>query len=724
MIGTRLPGSGSCAAFWLATWIPLVSCSISPAQEPVSFSNQVMAVLGKAGCNAGTCHGHASGKNGFKLSLRGYNPALDLQALTRDHAGRRVNLLEPEASLILLKPAGALSHGGGQRFAPDSKAYTLLERWLAEGARGDTAEAPAVERIEVLPDYHIVPQPGLAQQLAVTAHFSNGQSRDVTEWAIYELPSEDYAEVSAEGLVTTKAPGEAAVLVRFLGRMAISRIVVIQDKPDFAWRDPPVHNFIDGHVDAKLKTIQVLPSELSSDAEFLRRVSFDTIGLPPTPGEVRAFLADARPDKRARKIDELLDRPEFADQWALYWMDLLRTDESGSVMGRKGVWALGRWLRQAFDRNVPYDQFVRAFLTARGSQFKNPPAAFSRIARQPQLKAEGIAQLFLGVRIECAQCHDHPFDRWTQSDYNELARFFYQVRQKDGPDYYDEAQIYLEPERDPSVGLRFLDGSQTQWPGDRDRREALAEWMFGPARHWTARALVNRVWGRLFGRGIVEPVDDLRFSNPPVNEPLWNALADDFISQQYDFQHLVRTILNSRTYQASSAPNATNGSDRINFSHARLRRLTAEQLLDALSQATGVPEAFSGVPPGYRAAQIATVGTGSYFAKVFGRPLRRGTCTCERTNEPSLPQTLHLLNGTSVISRLEADEGTLRRLLASNLSDEQLVEELYLHVLSRLPNAKDRERSLEYLAASADRAQGAEDLLWALINSRQFVFNY
>lgn len=614
-----------------------------------------------------------------------------------------------------------MTHGGGRRFKIGSLPYSILRGWLEEGTRSDIGQAPRLKRIEVIPNDATVPQPGLAQQLAVRAHFADGA---VTGQAIYELTNDGVVEVDAKGLVTTQAEGEGAVLVRFLGKMALSRLLVIRHKRDFAWDNPPANNFIDKHVFAKLKAIQVNPSELSSDAHFLRRVCLDTIGLPPTVAEVRAFLADSRSDKRTRKIDELLDRPEFADGWALYWMDLLRANESGSVMGRKGVWMLRRWLRQAFDRNMPYDQFVRAFLTAQGSQFQNPPVAFYRVARKPQLKAEGVAQLFLGVRIECAQCHDHPFDRWTQQDYNSMVNFFVQLDKKDGPDYYDEFQLFLRPERHITVSLRLLDGSAVGMPGHRDRREVLLDWMLGPQRRWLARALVNRVWCKLLGRGIVEPVDDLRFSNPPVNQTLWNALADDFIAHKYDFKHLLRTILNSRTYQLSFKPNATNSADRMNFSHARLRRLSAEQLLDSLSQVTGVEELFHGLPPGMRAVEIATVGAGSHFLKLFGRPKRTTTCTCERASEPSLPQILHLLNGSGVKNRLSAKGGAVRKLLAADSSDSKLVEGLYLAVLSRFPSQRERQRATRYLRKSKDHAAGVEDLMWALINSHEFLFNH
>lgn len=702
---------------------------------PVSFVNEVMAVLGKAGCNAGACHGNASGKGGFKLSLRGYNPGADLEALTRDQLGRRINLLAAESSLVLQKPAGLVEHGGGQRFGASSESYRLLLQWLQEGAQGDHNRAPRLEKIEVFPEERILPRPGLTQQLSVRAHFAGGLIRDVTRQAIYDLTTQGIVEVDGRGLVVAREAGEAPVLVRFLGKKALSRISVIQARPDFAWSNPAPHNFIDTHVFAKLKLVQTLPSELSSDTEFLRRVGFDTVGLPPTPAEVRAFLADRRPDKRNRKIAELLDRPEFADVWALHWLDLLRADETPGVMYPKGVWALSRWLRKAVEDNMPYDQFVRAFLTARGSQLANPPAALSHVFRQPNEKAEAVAQIFLGTRLECAQCHDHPFDRWTQGDYNSLATFFYQLARKDGQDYYAEGQVYLEPEKNKMVHLRFLDGSAVNWPpadrlasdkgdGVRDRRIALADWMLGPAKHWTARVLVNRVWGKLLGRGIVEPVDDFRFSNPPVNEPLLDALAEDFIAHGYDFKRLVGTILHSRTYQTSSRPNATNGPDQTYFSRAVLRRLTAEQLLDGLAQATGIEEEFRGLPAGLRAAQVPTIQTGSYFLKAFGRPPRKSVCACERSQTPTLPQILHLMNGTTMMKRLRAEGGTLDRLLKEKRGDNHLIEDLYLHTLSRPPQPAELARARAYLTEADDRAQAAEDLFWALLNSRQFLFNH
>lgn len=697
--------------------------------KPVSFTNDVMAVLGKSGCNAGACHGHHSGKGSFKLSLRGYNPAADHRALI-DPEHDRVDLDNPEQSKMLLKPTLQNAHRGGKRFALESDFYKTLRQWVGEGARADLGTAVALKRIEVLPDFRIMPRPELAQALIVRAHFADGSVRDVTDQAIYELSNEGIVEVSPEGLVTGKREGEAAVLVRFLGQMGLSRFLVIRHKPDFAWSEPPSHNFIDRHVHAKLRTIQVLPSALASDTEFLRRVSFDTVGLPPSAAEVRAFLSDTRPDRRARKIDELLDREEFGDVWAAYWLELSGTTESGASARFKGMWTLSFWLRDLINRNLPYDHMVRALVAGKGSSLENPALTFS--ANQLP-RVEVIPQLFLGSRLECAQCHDHPFDVWKQADYNSLREFFTNLGEKEGPhdSYGREIRRFVPPERflpwekGKTVTLRLPDGSQAVIPVQRDRREALADWLFGPARQRAARALVNRVWGRLCGRGIVDPVDDMRFSNPAVNEPLLEALAEDFLAHRYDFKHLVRTILSSRTYQLSSIPNATNAREHMSFSHARLRRLPAEQLLDAINQATGATESFRIGPPGMRAAQMPYEIAGSRFLTTFGRPEQRmSPCECIRSHEATLPQVLHLLNGATVSQKLSAADGTLHRLLAAGHSDVRLVEEVYLTVLSRPPSGRESRLGQEYLRDAEKRAQGAEDLMWALLTSQEFLFNH
>lgn len=695
----------------------------------VSFTNDVMAVLGKAGCNAGACHGHNSGKGGFKLSLRGSSPASDHQAIVRGLMGRRIDPLDPDASLLLLKPSGQVQHGGGKRFGPQSEFYGLVRRWIAGGAISDVGRATKLERIEVVPDARQL-TPMETQQLSVRAYFSDGSVHDVTDRAAYELSSEGSLEVSLDGQVTARREGEAAVLVRYLGQMGLSQFLVIRPKPDFVWTAPPAQNFIDRRVYDKLRAIQVLPSELSSDSEFLRRVSFDTTGLPPTPDEVRAFLADTTSDKRLRKIDELLKREEFGDLWAAYWLELSGTHEGGDSARFKGMWTLSLWLSDVINRNLPYDQFVRAVVAGKGSSLENPAITFglNRLA-----KAEIVPQLFLGVRLECAQCHDHPFDVWKQADYRALGEFFNALASKEGPhdSYGAEGRRFVAPEkflpweRDKTVQLRLLDGSTLDVAASQDRREALVDWMFGAAAEKTARALVNRTWGKLFGRGIVEPVDDMRFSNPPVNEPLLAALAKEFVDHQYDFKHLVRTILNSRTYQLSSVPNATNTGELTNFSHAMVRRLSAEQLLDAIVQATGAEEAFRVGSPGLRAVQIPYENTGSRFLAMFGRPTeRKNACVCIRSQETTLPQVLHLLNGDTAASKLRAEGSTLNRLLETTPSMDRLIEGMYLTVLSRLPTDDERTTCKLYASTSENRDDAAEDIMWSLISSQEFLFNH
>lgn len=707
-----------------------VSVGDLAASPPVSFRSEVMAILGKAGCNAGACHGHNSGRGGFKLSLRGYDPEADLWALTRDRAGRRLDLLSPERSLMLLKPAGVIAHGGERRFRPDSPSYSVLRQWIREGARSDVGGPLRVERIEVHPEFRLIPQVDLSQQIAVHAHFADGTIRDVTDQAIYELSAEGVVEVRPDGLVTGKREGEAAVLVRFLGKMALSRFLITRHRADFAWTEPPANNFIDRHVWDKLKAIEVTPSELCTDAEFLRRAAIDVTGLPPDPAEVRSFLADSSADKRMRKIDELLDRDAFGDFWTMRWLEISGTGEGGDSAGHKNLSTFSFWLRNALNRNVPYDQIAKVLIAGNGSSLQNPEVTYT-FNRLP--KAEILPQIFLGVRLECAQCHDHPFDVWKQSDYQSLQAFFIDLANKEGAgdpggrewSNFVPPEKFLPWELGKTVSLRLLDGSTVASPVQRNRREVLADWIFGPAKKQAARALVNRVWGKLLGRGIVEPVDDMRFSNPPVNAPLLEALADDFLAHNYDLKHLLRTILSSRTYQLSSAPNANNAQEEMNFSHARLRRLSAEQLFDAIAQVTGVSEELRTVPNGFRAVQILGEYSGSRFLSMFGRPsLRMSACECIRSQEVTLPQVLHLLNGDTIGAKLRAKGSTLERLLANNPSDDQIVEELYLQVLSRLPSDRERELSLAYLRDAEDHSQGAEDLMWSLLTGQEFVFQH
>jgi hypothetical protein len=713
----------------IVLWLLAPVAMSAPEPRPVSFTNDVMAVLGKAGCNAGACHGHNSGKAGFKLSLRGYDRRADHSALIDPDSGR-VDLKDVSESLILQMPTAQLDHGGGKRFEVGSQSYRLLRDWIRQGARSDVETATKLSRIVVRPSSFEHRAIGQTQSLRVTAVFADGTQRDVTRLAIYELASEGVVEVDAGGRVTSRRPGESGVLVRFLGKKALSRALVIRTRAGFAWSDPPQHNFIDRHIDTKLKTIQVLPSDVCTDAEFLRRISLDICGLPPDRQEVTAFLEDRAADRRVRKIDELLSREDYGDSWAMGWLELSGTTESGDSARFKGIWTLSLWLRRMLNENLPYDRLVRELVAGKGSSIHNPSITFT----VNQLKrVETVPQLFLGIRLQCAECHDHPFDSWTQSNYRAMTKFFGHLGQKEGPidPYGREIRRFIKPElRVPwrsgeRVELVHLDGSRVKVPVTSDRRDALVDWMFGPGRRMTSRAIVNRIWGRMLGRGIVEPVDDMRFSNPAVNEPLLEALADDLVANGWDLKHLLRTIARSRTYQHSSIPNDSNRHERVNFSHGRLRRLGAEQLADVVSRVTGVDESYRVGPPGLRAVHVPYVAAGSRLLKLFGRPAERASaCECVRSPDATLPQVMYLLNGEELWEKIRSPEGTVMALVKEHAGAAELVAALYVAMLSRPATRDEQSSGARYLADSKTRAEGAEDLAWALLNSPEFLFNH
>ncbi len=714
--------------------LALVLLLVGPVQaaQPnlaVSFVNDVMAVFGKAGCNSGACHGHNSGKGGFKLSLRGYDRRADHAALIDPDSGR-VDREDVEESLILQMPTAQLEHGGGKRFAIGSESYRVLRDWIRQGARNDVETATKIQRIVVHPSEFEHRQAGQIQPLRVMATFADGLQRDVTRLAIFELGSEGVVEVDVAGRVTSRHPGETAVLVRFLGKKAISRALVIRTQPRFEWSKPPQYNFIDRHIDAKLKKIQVLPSTVCNDADFLRRVSLDICGLPPGAAEVRAFLSDTAADRRIRKIDELLSREDYGDAWAMRWLELSGTTESGDSARFKGIWILSLWLRRVINENLSYDRLVRELVAGKGSSIHNPAITFT----VNQLKrVETVPQLFLGIRLQCAECHDHPFDVWTQSSYRAMTEFFGQLGRKEGPfdPYGREIRRYIKPEsRVPwkateQVELVHLDDSRVKVPVASDRRDALVDWMFGPGRRLTSRAIVNRVWGRMLGRGIVHPVDDMRFSNPAVNEPLLAALSDDLIAHDWDIKHLLRTIARSRTYQQTSIPNDSNRHDRTNFSHAALRRLGAEQLADAVSRVTGVDESYRVGPPGLRAVHVPYVSAGSRLLRLFGRPIERASaCECVRSPAASLPQVMYFLNGEELWKKIRSPDGTVVRLIKQHSADLDLIDALYVVILSRRSTNVERQAAAGYLSDSESRSDGAEDLAWALLNSPEFLFNH
>jgi hypothetical protein len=719
----------------LSPWLALA--------QPVRFRHDVMAVLSKAGCNQGTCHGNQNGKGGFKLSLRGEAPDLDLDALTRDTLARRIDPHRPADSLLLLKATAAVPHEGGKRFGADSLEYALLLRWIAAGAPLDLPDTPVLEGLEATPAEAFIVEPADRVRLRVQARFSNGGTRDVTRLAVYE-PSNPLTTVRPDGEALREQFGETAILVRYLDRQATVQLAWVPLRQGFSWQPVPEANFVDGHVFDRLQKLRMQPSGLAADSVFLRRVHLDNLGVLPTPEQTRAFLDDPRPDKRGRLIDRLLERPEFADFWSLKWSDLLRNEEK--VLDRKGVQAFHQWIRHSIAAGQPLNEFARELIAARGSTYAYPPANFYRALRDPQVRAEAVAQVFLGIRVQCARCHNHPFDRWTQNDYHSLAAFFPRVqyrivenRRRDRLDQHEfdgEQIVWLaregevkHPRTDQVMTPRVLGGQEV--PPEGNRLQALADWIARPDNPFFARAQVNRAWYHLLGRGLVDPNDDFRASNPPVNGPLLDALTRDFVEHRFDLRHLVRTILNSRTYQLSAAPNDTNGDDETNFSHALVRGLQAEQLLDAIAQVTGVPVRFNGYPEGIRAGQLPGVrafrvqdrrpSEGERFLQTFGKPERSLSCECERSEDTTLAQAFQMLSGEMLHRMLAEPHNRLGQLLKAGKSDREIVAEFYLAALCRRPGERELQAALEYVGKAKDRRAALEDVVWGLLNAKEFL---
>jgi hypothetical protein len=734
-------------AVWL--WPTAAACLLLAAArlpaQTVSFRNDVMALLSKAGCNAGACHGNQNGKGGFKLSLRGEDPAWDYAALTHDALGRRTDRLRPAESLVLRKATATLPHEGGRRFAVGSREYDLLARWIRQGTPADPPGTPELARLDVTPTDQVLLEPADGVRVQVRATFSDGTVRDVSRLAVYET-SNQVATVTPDGSVRRQQAGETAILVRYLDRQAVVRLAFVPARPGFAWHEVPEANFIDHHIFARLRALRMQPSDLCLDSVFLRRAYLDTLGILPPADEARAFLSDPRPEKRARLIDDLLRRPEFADFWALKWSDLLRSEEK--VLDPKGVQLFHEWIRQSFVDGQPLNEFARDLIAARGSTYSQPQANFYRALRDPQVRAEAVAQVFLGVRVQCAKCHNHPFDRWTQDDYHSLAAFFARVEYRivennrrdkfdkhefDGEQvvYFDRDSEWHHPRSGAVMQPRFLGGRAPDLGPDADRLQALADWVARPDNPFFARTQVNRVWYHLLGRGIVDPDDDFRASNPPVNEPLLDALSQDFVAHHFDLRHLVRTIMKSRTYQLAAAPNDTNREDETNFSHALVRPLQAEQLLDALAAVTGTPVPFNGQPAGLRAGQLPgvrgpggrrrEVTPGERFLKAFGKPERLLSCDCERSDDATLGQALQLITGEMLNDMLSRRDNRLGKLLAAGRSDREIVEELYLAALSRPPGERELAAAEALLRQAPDRRAALEDLAWGLLNAKEFL---
>jgi hypothetical protein len=728
----------------------------SMAAPPVSFVRDVMPVLGKAGCNAGLCHGSAKGKNGFKLSLRGYDPDYDYHALTQDISGRRFNRAQPAQSLMLLKPTQGVPHQGGLVFEPDSRYYALLHRWIAEGVKSDADRVKRANRLEVLPDSPKMSLPGWKQPLIVLARYPDGTTRDVTRDAVFTSTMPETATVTPDGTVTAVRRGEAAILVRYEGNYAADRITVIGDRRGYRWAAQPQYNDIDRLVDAKLQRIKAVPSGLCTDAEFIRRVSLDIAGVPPDPAETRAFLADPTPgrEKRARLVNRLLDSPDYADFWTNKWADLLQCNRK--YLGEKGVWIFRAWIRSQIASNRPYDQFVREIVTASGSSYAHPAASYWRVSREPNVAAEHVTQLFLGIRFSCNKCHDHPFERWTQAQYYRFAAYFGRVGFRPGIENEDETVVeqttgeVINPRTNQAATAAYPYTFNAKLEKAGSRREALAAWLTAPENPYFAKSYVNRMWSYFFGKGIIDPVDDIRSSNPPVNPELLDALTAGFLKSGFDTKRLIRTLCASRTYQASIHTNRWNADDTTNFSHALPRRLTAEQLMDSLSRATGSAPRYPGVPEGVRAVQLPdpSVAAGG-FLDLFGRPPRESPCECERASTVSLGQTLNLINGPTIADALIDPRGRIAALIKTDPQPRRVVEEMFLAALCRPPTEAEVKKALplfdfspQAVRLAQDRAgdqgdfdmtdaearpvlkaEAAQDLMWALLNSPAFLFN-
>ena len=704
-----------------------VKITNSKATPPVSFSNDVMPVFSKSGCNAGSCHGAARGKDGFRLSLYGFDPKGDYHRLTREMPGRRVTLSLPGECLLMSKATGAVPHSGGELFKPGSEHYNTLLNWLEAGASFDKTPAPKVLGIELYPKNAVLNGPESKQKLTVRAKYADGTDRDVTSLAYFSTNNDNSAAVSQNGIVTAKNRGEAFVMCRFDTHTVGSGVIVLPKDVEFKWQEIPENNYVDKRINQKLRNLRIQPSELCTDEEFIRRCSIDICGIVPTPERVTQFLADTTADKRAKYIDEMLARKEFVEIWVMKWSELLQVRSTQQV-SYKATLLYYNWLKQKIASNTPVNQMVKELLSAQGGTFTHPATNYYQNEQDNLKVSENVAQVFLGMRIQCAQCHNHPFDRWTMDDYYGFNAFFAQVARKRSEDPREQIVFNRRsgetkhPVTKKVVKPKFLGGIEPETKG-KDRRAVLGEWIASPENPYFAKNLSNIVWAHFFGQGIVDEVDDVRVSNPAVNPELLNDLGQKFIEYNYDFKKIVRDICNSRTYQLSTKANATNESDLTNFSHAKLRRIRAEVLLDIISQITETKNKFRGLPVGARAVQIADGNTTNYFLSTFGRAKRESVCSCEVKMDPSLSQALHLLNGSSVHVKIQQGK-LIPKWLKENKTPQQIIAEIYVRCLGRQPTENESSALLESVKAEENKQQALEDVFWAILNSREFVFNH
>ncbi len=715
----------------LATVVPVV-VKDADKPRPISFQLDVMPVLTAAGCNTGSCHGSARGQDGFHLSLFGYDPQGDHYRLTTEMAGRRINLAVPEESLILTKAIGAVPHTGGKLMKPGSPFYQTLVGWIRDGANEDQGEIPHPTGIEVQPKQVVLTGTDVRVPLSVRATYSDGTDRDVTTLSRFSSSNDNSVTIQPRGgLAASSNRGEAFLLARFHTFTEGSQAIVVPaglayERPAF---EP--HNYIDGLVAEKLNKLRIIPSDLSDDESFLRRVYLDIVGVPPTVDERSRFLTDARREKREALVDELLGRKEFTEMWVMKWAELLQIrtfNVNGQQVSYKAALNYYQWLRERIAGNVPFNELVKELLSAKGGTFSSAATNFFQSEVDVLKLTENVAQVFMGTRIQCAQCHNHPFDRWTMDDYYSFAAFFAQVKRKPAEDprervIFDGDGEIQNPVSKKNMSPKFLGGPKPEIKG-QSRRESVAGWLASPENPWFAKNVVNIVWAHFNGVGIVHPVDDVRVSNPPSNPELLDALAAKFVSYNYDFKKLVRDICTSRTYQLSTRTNGTNLTDTRNFSHAMIRRVRAEVLLDCISQVTATPNKFKGLPAGARAVQIADGNTTNYFLTTFGRATRATVCSCEVKMEPNLSQALHLLNGDTTQERIRQGK-QVETMLNAKKSPEEIISTLYLTVLSRSPTDMEREKLLAAVTSDPAKVrESLEDIFWALLNSKEFIFNH
>jgi hypothetical protein len=707
-----------------------VKVAQATVELPISFRLDVMPVFMKAGCNTGSCHGAARGKDGFRISLFGFDPAGDHHRITREMSGRRINLAVPAESTLMEKAVGAVPHTGGKRFEPKSEPYQTLTRWIEAGVpNDDVSKLPKVVAVELYPKNGVLDGKAAAQQMTVRAKYSDGSDRDVTKLSVFLTNNESSAAINESGLVTAGDRGEAFVMARFETYTVGSQMIVLPKGLKFEYPGEAGGNYVDALVAAKLKKLRIAPSGVCSDEVFLRRVFLDVVGLPPTVAEYDRFMASTEPDKRAKLIDELLGRKEFSEIWVNKWAELLQvhTDPNKNI-SQKAMFLYYNWLVEKLSKNMPMDEMVQELLGANGGTFKNPATNFYQITTDTLAMNENVAQVFMGMRIQCAQCHNHPFDRWTQNDYYGFAAFFSQIGRKTGEDYRETIVFnsgggeVAHPVGGAAMKPKFLGGDTPDVAG-KDRRVVLAKWLASSQNPWFATSFANRVWAHFLGAGIVEPVDDFRVSNPASNPELLEELGKRFTASKYDLKQLVRDICNSRTYQRTTQRNESNASDERNFAHATVRRIKAENLLDAISAVTETKDKFQGLPLGARAVQIADGGSTTYFLTTFGRATRETVCSCEVKMEPTLSQALHLLNGDTVNAKIQQG-GLIPRLIATKKFPEERVMELFVRTLARKPTREELDKLLPTLGEGSNRAQALEDIFWALLNSREFLFNH